>query len=1437
MKRYLSLVLALLFVLALLPAPVRAAGEVWDGTVDISWYDPEKTEFYLSTPAQLAGLAALVNGRTDPSCPKVMGDESCLVSIPCEDYLLVGAGGGNVNDTVYLSEVDFAYKTVYLTADMDMGGVYDPAADSWSGPNWTPIGGKFPLLPQEVSGDCLTLDTRFNGILDGQGHSITNLYCDRYAMKGFPYSMAVGVVGYLGGTGGKDTPDVTAFENGWQPGVRNLVLASGSILGRRMIGGIVGRIDETNNGVLVENCANLARVHSTDAKGVGGIVGSAWGKGVIRGCYNAGAISTTYSSPAGGIVGTNEGIDIYCCYNIGKIDTRGQSRGRAIGSHDTGAYTVDRCLYLEGSGDDPANPGYYKGSSKRISVNVTGMGEAELKSEEALKLLNTDGAVFAPDTLGLNGGYPVLWFQVSPRTGTCAVTLRQPEQGGTLSASLTGEGKFGETVVLTAFPATGYTLEYFTVNGERISADRFTLTEEAEVSAVFKLLRTVTVTIPESRDYYVAVSREGWKLTEGELTYVWDDMLRSGDSLVEGNILRVLIWSYEDATPEDVDLEYVDAYVSDLPGTVKDPGGTYTVTGEADVNITLDRRTQQKAWISLADTDWYRRDPRKTEYVLTTPEQLAGLAQLVNREGVDFAGVTVALAADISLENGDGTVGLRTWTPIGSIANKPFRGAFDGRGFAVYDLVIRASSSYAALFGCCKDAVIRDLTVYGSVESGAAAAYGAGIAAYVSGGGITGCRFYGSVAVSGTHAGGIAAMIRDGAVLENCENYGSVSAASGLGGIFGVSDSGEDRVSRCVNFGEIRSTGNGTYGTGGIAGRLAGTVEACENRGSVSGTDRYTGGIAGYATTKRASQVRDSRNAAPVSGDNAMPTAAVGGIVGYGQYLTLAGVENTGTVTAGESFTGGNLGDLVGREGTEGVKTEESTGEVPEFSPLEPRTFRREERESFRVTFLAQGSPVGSVTYVPGQTAVTEPNVPEREDGCIGYWDHYALGEKDITVNAVYRQRLVRGGDTVTEDGTYYIAWFSSGEIVLAPGVSAALIGVNGGTEGFEGLTLRVEEGASLALEDTVMNGATTFITFAGNNTWTLRGENRLLSRTEAENNAQPAVCVSGNLTVDGEGSAYLEAGIRNTALYLDAPDSTLTLAGGRLTVYKEDLLGFEGGALHAPGCTVTVDGGELRGHTESDNVAVVCAGELELRSGAVLVQAERCPAAVQGAVRYSGGRLSAYGHSGNSAAEVRAYPDAAALPGLLGEAEFTPFLPFADIFAADDFYDAAAWCYEKGYFKGVSDTLFSPAGAMTRAMFVTVLYRLAGEPETDTESSPFTDLRQGWYEKAVAWAVSLEITQGTSASTFSPDAPVTREQAAVFLFRYAKAAGDLDRLPASAYTGRVGELHSWGQAESLWALGAGLLRGGEDSMLSPGEPAPRSLLAVILHNYGKLTA
>ena len=808
MKKLLPVLLCAAMLLCLLPLEARAAAAAWDGTVDISWYDPAQTEYTIDTPAKLAGLAALVNGMADPAAKAIVGDRSYLVSKKVDNVMLVGAGGGNVFDTVYTGGVDFAYKTIYLTADLDMGG--RKAADgSWTGPNWTPIGGKFPMKPQEASGDCLTLDTRFNGVLDGQGHTIYNLYCDRCAAKGFPYSMAVGVVGFLGGNadyanGGNGEKTEAEFENGWQPAVRNLVLGSGSIYGRRMVGGIVGRVGETSNGVVIENCGNRADVRNTDSKGVGGICGSASGAGTIRGCYNTGTISTTYTCPAGGILGTNEGMDVYNCYNAGRIDTNGAQYGRGIGGHDTGSYTVAGCWYLTGCDDDPASNGYYKGTSRKISVSVTAADQKTLQSDTVIAALNANGAVFAQDTAGKNGGYPVLWFETQPRTEVCKIT-QTAAANGTLTVSRTGEAAFGTSVSLTAQPDAGYRLAYFTANGAPILGGYYTLTGDTALAAVFQKVKTATITVPEYDAFYLAAARTGYRLTADGMEYVECEALHTADTVLEGNVITLQTHSYADAIPADGALEYREGYQFTVSGAEKNADGTYTVTGDGAVVIEAVRATRRKSWRTFADTGWYT--GKETAYTLTTAQQLAGLAKLVSEQGISFAGVTIRLGNDISLASIDGSSGSCTWTAIGPSLQKPFSGTFDGQGHTIFAMEAYNTGSYAALFGCCVDARIEDLTVCGSAAGEARASYAAGLVSYAKGCEIEDINVYVDVTAAGTHAGGVAAYICDGTAMQGCFSYGSVSGKSGVGGIVGLCYSASDTLTGCANFGAVTARG------------------------------------------------------------------------------------------------------------------------------------------------------------------------------------------------------------------------------------------------------------------------------------------------------------------------------------------------------------------------------------------------------------------------------------------------------------------------------------------------------------------------------------------------------------------------------------------------------------------------------------------------------
>lgn len=119
---------------------------------------------------------------------------------------------------------------------------------------------------------------------------------------------------------------------------------------------------------------------------------------------------------------------------------------------------------------------------------------------------------------------------------------------------------------------------------------------------------------------------------------------------------------------------------------------------------------------------------------------------------------------------------------------------------------------------------------------------------------------------------------------------------------------------------------------------------------------------------------------------------------------------------------------------------------------------------------------------------------------------------------------------------------------------------------------------------------------------------------------------------------------------------------------------------------------------------------------------------------------------------------------------EIEPENPFTDISKNDYFYDAVLWAADKGITSGVTDTLFAPNASCTRAQMVTFLWRANGSPVVDYAMN-FTDVpADAYYTDAVRWAVSEGITSGTSATTFSPDATVTRAQTVTFLYRAAGA-------------------------------------------------------------------
>ena len=178
---------------------------------------------------------------------------------------------------------------------------------------------------------------------------------------------------------------------------------------------------------------------------------------------------------------------------------------------------------------------------------------------------------------------------------------------------------------------------------------------------------------------------------------------------------------------------------------------------------------------------------------------------------------------------------------------------------------------------------------------------------------------------------------------------------------------------------------------------------------------------------------------------------------------------------------------------------------------------------------------------------------------------------------------------------------------------------------------------------------------------------------------------------------------------------------------------------------------------------------------------------------------------------------------------------PFSDVPADSWFTKAALYCNENGFITGTSATTFSPNTELTRAMFVQILARLDGaDLNSITYKGKFTDVKEeNWFAKAVQWAVDNNLTGGTSETTFSPNAPVTREQLATFFFAYSKFIGDDTSKAAELdkYTD-ADQISGWAVNAVKWAVAEGLISGTSETTLSPKMSATRAQAAVIFMNF-----
>ena len=177
------------------------------------------------------------------------------------------------------------------------------------------------------------------------------------------------------------------------------------------------------------------------------------------------------------------------------------------------------------------------------------------------------------------------------------------------------------------------------------------------------------------------------------------------------------------------------------------------------------------------------------------------------------------------------------------------------------------------------------------------------------------------------------------------------------------------------------------------------------------------------------------------------------------------------------------------------------------------------------------------------------------------------------------------------------------------------------------------------------------------------------------------------------------------------------------------------------------------------------------------------------------------------------------------------PTSTFQDVSADDWFAQAVAYVSSEGLMSGESTNTFAPNASMTRGMLATVLYRLAGQPET-TAQTTFADVTAGaYYADAVAWAAEQSVIAGTSDTAFSPEQAITREQLAAMLYRYAGSPATEGSL--SAYTDAA-QVSAYAEDALCWCVENGILTGTSTDTLSPQATATRAEVAAVLQRMNQ---
>lgn len=180
----------------------------------------------------------------------------------------------------------------------------------------------------------------------------------------------------------------------------------------------------------------------------------------------------------------------------------------------------------------------------------------------------------------------------------------------------------------------------------------------------------------------------------------------------------------------------------------------------------------------------------------------------------------------------------------------------------------------------------------------------------------------------------------------------------------------------------------------------------------------------------------------------------------------------------------------------------------------------------------------------------------------------------------------------------------------------------------------------------------------------------------------------------------------------------------------------------------------------------------------------------------------------------------------------------FTDVSENSWYYNAVVFCYESGIMSGTDKDYFSPSGILTRAQFVQILAKFSGTDLAAVEyENKFNDVPKGqWYTNAVMWAVDFGVTGGVGDGLFAPNAPVTRQQLAMFLYAYSDKNGfDVEKIANLSSYDDEKNIADWAKIAMNWAVASGLISGTSPTTLSPQIEATRAQTAVIVKAFAEI--